>query len=80
MSDNIKDFAIRVADTLGAMVIDEQIAPPEVLLAAIQGTVAFWLSCVQDGARADGLTVLRQAVNEEIDHMLRGIANGMVPA
>ena len=80
MSDNIKDVAIRVADTLGAMVNAEQIAPPEVLLAAIQGTVAFWLSCVQDGARADGLTVLRQAVNEEIDHMLRGIANGMVPA
>ena len=80
MSDNIKDVAIRIADTLGAMVNDEQIAPPEVLLAAIQGTVAFWLSCVQDGARADGLTVLRQAVNEEIDHMLRGIANGMVPA
>lgn len=80
MSDNIKDVAIRIADTLGAMVNDEQIAPPEVLLAAIQGTVAFWLSCVQDGARVDGLTVLRQAVNEEIDHMARGIANGMVPA
>lgn len=80
MSDNIKDVAIRIADTLGAMVNDEQIAPPEVLLAAIQGTVAFWLSCVQDGARVDGLNVLRQAVNEEIDHMLRGIANGMVPA
>lgn len=80
MSDNIKDVAIRIADTLGAMVNDEQIAPPEVLLAAIQGTVAFWLSCVQDGARVDGLNVLRQAVNEEIDHMARGIANGMVPA
>lgn len=80
MTNEIKDVAIRVADTLGAMVNDEQIAPPEVLLAAIKGTVAFWLSCVQDGARADGLTVLRQAVNEEIDHMLRGIANGMVPA
>lgn len=80
MSDNIKDVAIRIADTLGAMVNDEQIAPPEVLLAAIRGTVAFWLSCVQDGARVDGLNVLRQAVNEEIDHMLRGIANGMVPA
>ena len=80
MSDNIKDVAIRIADTLGAMVNDEQIAPPEVLLAAIQGTVAFWMSCIQDGARVDGLNVLRQAVNEEIDHMLRGIANGMVPA
>ena len=80
MSDNIKDVAIRIADTLGAMVNDEQIAPPEVLLAAIQGTVAFWMSCIQDGARVDGLNVLRQAVNEEIDHMARGIANGMVPA
>ena len=80
MSDNIKDVAIRIADTLGAMVNDEQIAPPEVLLAAIQGTVAFWLRGVQDGARVEGLTVLRQAVNEEIDHMARGIANGMVPA
>ena len=80
MTNEIKDVAMRVADTLGAMVNDEQIAPPEVLLATIQVTVAFWLSCVQDGARADGLTVLRQAVNEEIDHMLRGIANGMVPA
>ena len=80
MTNEIKDVALRVADTLGAMVNDEQIAPPEVLLSAIRGTMAFWLSCVQDGARADGLTVLRQAVNEEIDHMLRGIANGMVPA
>lgn len=80
MNNEIKEVALRVADTLGAMVNDEQIAPPEVLLAAIHGTVAFWLSCVQDGARVDGLNVLRQAVNEEIDHMARGIANGMVPA
>lgn len=80
MTDKIKEVALRVADTLGAMVNDEQIAPPEVLLASIQGLVAFWLSCIQDGARVDGLNVLRQAVNEEIDHMARGIANGMVPA
>ena len=80
MTDNIKEVAIRVADTLGAMVNEEQIAPPEVLIAAIQGTVAFWLSCVQDGARVDGLNVLRQVFNEEVDHMARGIANGMVPA
>ncbi len=80
MTNNINEVALRVADTLGAMVNDEQIAPPEVLLASIQGVVAFWLSCVQDGARVDGLNVLRQAMNEEIDHMARGIANGMVPA
>ena len=80
MSDNIKDVAIRVADTLGAMVNDEQIAPPDVLLGCFQGSIAFWLGCVQDGMRADALNVLRQAVNEEIDNMARGIANGMIPA
>ena len=80
MSDNIKDVAIRIADTLGAMVNAEQIAPPDVLLGCFQGSIAFWLGCVQDGMRADALNVLRQAVNEEIDSMARGIANGMVPA
>ena len=80
MSDNIKDVAIRVADTLGAMVNDEQIAPPDVLLGCFQGSIAFWLGCVNDGMRADALNVLRQAVHEEIDSMARGIANGMVPA
>jgi hypothetical protein len=80
MTDNIKDVAIRIADLLGGMVNDEQIAPPEVLLAAIQGSIAFWLGCVNDGMRADSLNILRQAINEEIDSMARGIANGMVPA
>ena len=80
MTNNIKDVAMRVADTLGAMVNDEQIAPPDVLLGCFQGSIAFWLGCVQDGMRADALNVLRQAVNEEIDSMARGIANGMVPA
>jgi predicted Zn-dependent protease with MMP-like domain len=80
MTNNIKDIAIRVADTLGAMVNDEQIAPPDVLLGTFQGSIAFWLGCVNDGMRADALNVLRQAINEEIDSMARGIANGMVPA
>lgn len=79
-TDNIKAVAIRLADTLGAMVNDEQIAPPDVLLGTFQGAVAFWLGCVNDGMRAEALTVLRLAVNEEIDSMARGIANGMVPA
>jgi len=26
------------------------------------------------------MNVLRQALNEELDHMVRGMANGMVPA
>ena len=80
MTNNIKDVAIRVADTLGAMVNDEQIAPPDILVGTLQGAIAFWLGCVQDGMRADALTVLRLAVNEEIDNMSRGIANGMIPA
>ena len=80
MTDNIKDVAIRIADMLGGMVNDEQIAPPDVLLGTFQGSIAFWLGCVNDGMRADALNVLRQAVNEEIDSMARGIANGMVPA
>jgi predicted Zn-dependent protease with MMP-like domain len=80
MTNNIKDVAVRVADTLGAMVNDEQIAPPDVLLGTFQGAIAFWLGCVNDGMRADALNVLRQAINEEIDSMARGIANGMVPA
>jgi hypothetical protein len=42
--------------------------------------VAFWLGCVNEGMRSDALTVLRLVVNEEIDNMARGIANGMVPA
>jgi len=80
MTNNIKDVAVRVADTLGAMVNDEQIAPPDVLLGTFQGAIAFWLGCVNDGMRAEALTVLRLAVNGEIDSMTRGIANGMVPS
>ena len=79
-TDNIKAVAVRVADTLGAMVNDEQIAPPDVLLGTFQGAIAFWLGCVNDGMRAEALTVLRLAVNGEIDSMTRGIANGMVPS
>lgn len=83
MNDELKDIkavAIRVSDMLGAMVNDEQIAPPDVLLGTFQGAVAFWLGCVNDGMRADALNVLRQAVNEEIDSLSRGIANGMIPS
>lgn len=77
---DIKAVAIRVSDLLGAMVNNDQTPPPDVLIGSIQGTIAFWLGCLNDGARVDGLAVLRQVVNEEIDSMTRGIANGMVPA
>lgn len=80
MKDNINEVATRIADSLGTMVNDNQIGPAEVVVGASRGVIAFWMSCVQDGARVDALNVMRQSLNEEIDHMIRGIANGMVPA
>lgn len=80
MTDNISAVATEIASTLGKMVNDDQISPPEVIVGATRAAIAFWMGCVQDGARADALNVLRQGFNEEIDSMVRGIANGMVPA
>lgn len=80
MTDNISAVATEIASTLGKMVNDDQISPPEVIVGATRAAIAFWMGCVQDGARADALNVLRQGMNEEIDSMVRGIANGMVPA
>lgn len=80
MTDNISAVATEIASTLGKMVNDDQISPPEVIVGATRAAIAFWMGCVQDGARADALNVLRQGFNEEIDNMVRGIANGMVPA
>ena len=79
MTNEIKDVAIRVADTLGAMVNDEQIAPPDVLMGGMRACIAFWGGCVPDGKRIEAMGVLKQALNEEIDSMVRGMANGMVP-
>lgn len=80
MSNNIAEIATLTASTLGAMVNDDQISPPDVVIGAIRGVVAFWMGCVQDGTRTEALNTLRQGVNEEIDNLIRGIANGMVPA
>lgn len=80
MTDNIASVAQTVADTLGRFVNEEQISPPEVVVGAIRGAIAFWMGCVQDGARVDALNTLKQGFNEEIENMIRGISNGMVPA
>jgi len=80
MKDNISEVANQIASSLGAMVNDDQISPPEVVVGAARGAIAFWMGCVQDGSRVQSLDTLRQVLNEEIDNMVRGIANGMVPA
>jgi hypothetical protein len=79
MTDNIADIANKIAAILGQMVNDDQISPPEVVVGATRAAIAFWMGCVQDGARIDALNTLRQGFNEEIDNMIRGISNGMVP-
>jgi hypothetical protein len=80
MSNNVAEIAAQIASTLGQMVNDDQISPPEVVIGATRGAIAFWMGCVEDGSRVDALNTLRQGVNEEIDNLIRGIANGMVPA
>lgn len=80
MEDNIHNIATKISAQLGEMVNGEQISPPEVVVGAMRGAIVFWMGCIQDGARIDALNILRQGLNEEIDSMARGIANGMVPS
>lgn len=80
MTDNIKSVAETMADQLGRFVNEDQISPPEVVVGATRAAIAFWMGCVQEGSRVDALNTLRQGFNEEIDNMIRGISNGMVPA
>jgi hypothetical protein len=80
MSNEIADIAAKIAYQLGQMVNEDQISPPEVVIGATRGAIAFWMGCVEDGSRVDALNTLRQGLNEEIDNLIRGIANGMVPA
>lgn len=79
MTDKVHEVAAQIANVLGNMVNDDQISPPEVVLGASRGVIAFWMGCMQDGARADGMALLKQGLNEEIDNITRGMANGMVP-
>lgn len=76
----ISEVATKIAAQLGAMVIEDQTSPPEVIVGATRGAIAFWMGCIEDGKRIEALDAMRQVVNEEIDNMVRGIANGMVPA
>lgn len=79
-NDNVDKVATAIAETLGNFVNTDQLSPPVVVTGASRATIAFWMGCIQDGARVEALEVLRQGMNEEIDNMIRGIANGMVPA
>jgi hypothetical protein len=80
MSNDIAEVATQIASQLGQMVNEDQISPPDVVIGATRGAIAFWMGCVKDGSRIDALNTLRQSVDEEIDNLIRGIANGMVPA
>ena len=79
MTDNIKDVAETIATYLGQMVNEDQISPPDVLLGGMRACIAFWGGCVPDGMRIEAMGVLKLAMNEEIDSMVRGMTNGMVP-
>ena len=80
MTNDIKMVAETLATHMGQMVNEDQLAPPDVLMGGIRACIAFWGGCVPDGNRVEAMGVLKQALNEELDHMIRGMANGMVPA
>lgn len=80
MTDNVKDVAVRIANTLGVIVADEKISPPEVVYGAARGMLGFWMGSVPDGMRADAISVLREALIDEIGLLLSEIADGSLPA
>lgn len=80
MTDKIQEVAIATSKNLADLVTEEQVAPTEVIIGAIRGAVVFWMGCTVEGSRTEGLKILQQVANEEIENMIRGIANGMVAA
>ena len=78
--DHITGIAETIATGLGQRVNDDGINPVEVAIGGIRGSIVFWLSCTQEGQRVESLNVMRQIANEEIDNLIRGIANGMLEA
>lgn len=78
--DHIQETAVAIAADLGTRVNDGGINPVEVAIGGIRGSIVFWLSCTQEGQRVESLNVMRQIANEEIDNLIRGIANGMLEA
>lgn len=79
MNNDIKMVAETLATYMGQMVNEDQLAPPDVLMGGIRACIAFWGGCVPAGNRIEAMGVLKQALNEELDHMVRGMANGLVP-
>jgi hypothetical protein len=80
MNDDTKDVAEAIATYLGQMVNEDQISPPDVLVGGIRACIAFWGGCVPEGKRIEAMGILRQVITEELDSMVRGMANGMVPS
>jgi hypothetical protein len=78
-NDDIKNVAETIATYLGQMVDEDEISPPDVLVGGLRACIAFWGGCVLEGKRIEGMGVLKQVMTEEIDSMVRGMANGMVP-
>lgn len=80
MDDNeqLNEIAGRFIEHMKAEV-DKGANPGYAAIGAFRGSVVVWMSCVEDGARTDALNLLRDAINEEIDNLVRGIANGMIP-
>jgi hypothetical protein len=79
-SDHIQEIAVSTAADLGNHVTDGGVNPVEVAIGGIRGSIAFWLGCTKEGQRVESLNVMRQIANEEIDNLIRGIANGMLEA
>lgn len=79
-TEGIRQVALSVSTDLGAMVNDDQMQPFHVMMGASRAAIIFWMGCVEDGKRVEALEAMRQFFNEEINNMIRGISNGMVPA
>jgi hypothetical protein len=77
--DNIGVVATHIAAELGKFVEVNHLPPNEVVIGSMRASIAFWMGSMQDGKRTEGLDILRQAANEEVDNMMRAISNGLLP-
>lgn len=80
MEEVIAEIAMSTAEGLGTKVNNDQINPALVMIGTARGLIAFWTGCAEEGSRTDALQMMQTVLNEEIDNLKRGIANGMVPA
>lgn len=79
MDDNIGVVATHIAAELGKFVEANQFRAEGVAIGGLRGAIAFFLGCTQDGRRTEGLEMMRQAANMEIDNLVRAIASGLLP-